>query len=500
MSTLTAGDEFEPLEHEKNDAEKPPTMYEMRNSDRRTCSSSRTSNSNQWSTTGEQQRYRESGRNHYGANTNSSVSTWDASLVGGKGGSSVDHTNIAVVVTADTNEDNDDHTATVSITDADSTISAFEIISLNGTSSQRACQVCTLLNRYESRFCEACDASLHHNPCPDADTTLAQELQDEENKYEFSMVQLKETTPKHTGLFIKQPLIVQSREFKKDVFHFVNAFKNRTTVSSLLENDTIGYNVVPEVSMVILASRFIETLISNHRKGKNADVLIRYCVTPKLDGLFHEKIKENAFPPNSTFSLYFELALQHPCEKYDTRTLGVIPENVTVAPVVAKLSKYTSSASLSENLGWIAAIVKGDDTTDVWDESDKCYTTVPNPSQTLPLLCFDASLWKSPATDYLFQGMIRVCNDFFDTMKEQVDEDMMRTNLQYTCSERKKAWMKANTTASDYDVETTTRQAPFNHKNDDIDANHMVDNNASCQYEDHNDDDAAVTGTNTCAK
>jgi hypothetical protein len=351
--------------NEELDKEKQPTVCDVRNSDRHSCWNS-ASSSNKWSTLEEQQRYRESGRNPYG-NSDCSVSTWDTSV--GGGGYSAHNMNRAVVTQAMMNDDDDQTTGAMS------TISGFDIISLNGTSSQRACHNCTLLNPYESLFCEVCNAALQPNPCPDADAILAQQLQDEENKYAFSIVQSKET--KRKSIFTEQPLLIQAQEFKKDIYDFMNEFKNRDSVTSFLENDKIGYYVVPEVSTVILASQFIETMTSNHRMGKNADVLIRYCVTPKLDGLYYDKINENAFPSNSKFSLHFALALENRCEPLDAMSLGVIPEDTAVDSAVPKsvrTSSYASSRKLSDNLGWIAAIVKGDETTDNWNHLDQCYT------------------------------------------------------------------------------------------------------------------------------
>jgi hypothetical protein len=460
---------------------KEPTICDVRNSDLRSCSVHSNSSSNKWSIVDEQQRYRESGQNRYG-NTDASVSSWDTSVA-----DSVGPTSRAVVVptTARKNDDDDDDQTTVSITGASSTICGFDIISLNGTSSQRACQNCTLLNRYDSLFCEACATPLQSNPCPDADAILAQQLQDEENKYAFSLVKSKET--KRKSMFVKQPLIVQAREFKKDVYCFVNEFKNCKTVSSLLKNDTIGYELLPEVSMVILASRFIETMTTNHRLGKNADVLIRYCVTPKWGGQFRDSVKENAFPPNSFFSLDFGLALRSRNEHFNTWGLGAIPEDVVINPTNSTPMKPLNNApctALKDNIGWIAAIVKGDDTTDHWNHLDKCYTIVPNPNQTVPLLCFDASLYNKSATEYLFNGLIRVCNDFFDTMKEQLDEEkMMIRGRQHAHCNNKKA-------RSDVDA-TSIPEVVTN----DTDPSHMVEDssnnniNVTHNKDDHDDDD-----------
>jgi hypothetical protein len=93
----------------------------------------------------------------------------------------------------------------------------------------------------------------------------------------------------------------------------------------------------------------------------------------------------------------------------------------------------------------------------------------------MPLLCFDASLWNTPVTDYLFQGMIRVCNDFFDTMKEQIDEDMMRKSSH---SNSKKS--RNQSTTSNHDGETTDPSKQ--HDEDDIETNQMEEDSDTTHH------------------
>jgi hypothetical protein len=450
------------------------SIYDVRNSDRRSCSAG-SSSSNKWSIAEEQQRYRESGQT-WGTSVASSVAY------------SVATTNHAVAASVSCKK-KDDNKKNVNVMKANSTISGFDVVSLNDTSSQRPCHNCTQLNQYENLFCGACNTALQPNLCPNADALLAKQLQDKEYKYRysFSLIHLKETKPK--SVFVKQPLIVQSREFTEGIHNFMNDFKNLETDSSFLKTDKVGFDVLPEVSMVILASRFIETIIANHRSAKNADVLIRYCVTPKTEVLFQDKVKDNAFPPNSVFSLHFPLALQHQSAPIDTTVLGVIPNDTTTIdptePKPAPPANYTSSTPLSNSFGWIAAIVKGDDTSDVWNVStDTCYTIVPNPNQTLPLLCFDASLWKTPVTEYLFQGIIRLCNDFFDTIKEQVDEDLSRQYLQ-----NKENNARNQETVLDPDVAMTGGISPNPPKNN-TEPNSM-DNDANTIHQ-RDDNDAVI--------
>ena len=441
-------------ENNNDEAKPPPTTRDLKNSDRR---SDDDKSSRKWTMVGKQPRPKQN-------SDDSSVSTWESGGGGGGGGYI----------------SNDDQRSTVSITGANSTISGFDIISLNGTSSQRACPICTLLNQNEDWFCAACGASLIPNPCPDTDAMLAQQLQAEEDKYAFATIQKKET--KRKQLFVQQPLIVQSREFKKDIYRFMNEFHHRETTSSILQNDKVGYDVLPEVSMVILASRFIETMTKNLRQGKNADVLIRYCVTPKLDGLFHRTIQENAFPANSVFSLHFPLAVKHQYTPNGTGSLDVIPEENAIAYRVRGLRPVqkpfpTSTKRLSDHLGWIAAIVKGDDTADVWHDDDTCHTRVLNPSYTLPLICFDASLWNTPVTKYLFQGMIRVCNDFFDAMlMEQQQQQQVAEGD--TLSETKKARIQPDTAAFDWEPSAAT----------------LMNQHDACDDDDDDDDDDGDVG------
>jgi hypothetical protein len=334
---------------------------------------------------------------------------------------------------------------------ASSTISGFDLISMGG-SKQHACPRCTFVNESHCVVCDVCGFALHANPCLDADSLLAQQLQEQEHRSAFKTVERDEA--ERQRLWQGESLFLQSQTLTQDVLKYLNERKDRTAIrnaktADLTKQDIVGYEILPEHSMLILASRFIERFMKHHKKGQDLNLYLRFHFLPKMNGFSLDRVRQDGFLPYSKFSLNADDALKAAMDSaaytgitYQSSTLASIPEDggeepeAVVLPGNGSIKKYLEQLRAPANekkvknifqdkmmyLGCIAAIVKGYDSRDDWNDDDTCITTIQDPCQALPLVFFDASLRNHNGIHRLFSGLLRVCNDFFDPLEGVVQE------------------------------------------------------------------------------
>jgi RNA polymerase subunit RPABC4/transcription elongation factor Spt4 len=404
---------------------------------------------NQWSIVDWNQRLKCRGRKNRMVHENDadSVSTWNTSVDDSYSYHHIRPTSVGATTKHHGGDDNDDETSSVA---ASSTITGFDLVSLNGTSYQRACHRCTFINESKALFCVECGMTLQNNPYVNVDEMIAQQLQNEENKFATKLVEQQEHKRKH--MFIQETLLVQSQIFTDDVYHFYNNFKltvkqtaTKATSSSpstteldndneIFENENlmVGYSILPEHCMVMLASRMIEKTMAYYRTGKkDVSIKIRYCYTPKLLLDAYRHTTENGFPSNTRFSLNIDTALGAAKTFFvncimgnvNRRALGAIPEDEDVVEPQGNMSMLNGCYGESSYLGWIALLVKCGPYKEEW-AGDSCLMTS-DLHQSVPLVCFDATQSKSPITEGLFKGLTRVCNDYFDPIEDQIVHEIM---------------------------------------------------------------------------
>jgi hypothetical protein len=333
---------------------------------------------------------------------------------------------------------------------ASSTISGFDLISVGG-SKQHACPRCTFVNENLCSVCDVCGFALEANPCLETDALLAQQMQEQENRSAFKTVERDEA--ERQRLLQGGSLFVQSQTLTQDILRYLEGFKKRTVARNAktvdpTKQDIVGFEILPEHSMLILASRFIERVMKQQKESKHLGIFVRYHFLPKMNGLSLDRLRHEGFLPDSVFSVNADDALDATMDS-STYTFGAhrsvplasIPEDrgVDEETVLRRGSEYGNPSSAQRvplarerpfmkpvqdqmmYLGCIAAIVKGYDSRDDWKDDDTCITTIQNPSEALPLVFFDASLRNRCGILRLFSGLLRVCNDFFDPLEEPDD-------------------------------------------------------------------------------
>jgi hypothetical protein len=287
---------------------------------------------------------------------------------------------------------------------ASSTISGFDIISLSGA-TKRPCNRCSFLNGPDDGVCGACGIALLVNPCSDADEQIAKNLQLEEEAFAFDRIKTDQKKRKSLG---QLPIFLRSQVLASDVVDFVQEYMGR------------GFSPLLEASLVVLASRFIDCADKCIMNG--GKISLAYYFSEKHDGRMTQ-IRQGGLGPYANVSTNMEAAYTHPESRLRRKSLHStdlfsIPESDTI-----KESFETG------HLGWIVATTEDastiaatvEDASITEDASTTCLPvqigqlvrvssgfayvrTLTTSDESLPLVCFDASLRNQDMIRSLWNG------------------------------------------------------------------------------------------------
>jgi hypothetical protein len=258
---------------------------------------------------------------------------------------------------------------------ASSTISGFDILSLSGA-TERRCNRCSFLNGLDDGVCGACEAALLANPCMDADKQIAKNLQLKEDAFAFSRLQADQKKRKSLA---QLSILARSQVLASDVVDFIQEYEDR------------GFSSLPEASLVVLASRFIDCADACMING--GKVSLAYHFSEKHDGRMTQ-IRQDGLGPYANVSTNMEAAYTHPNRKkksLNSSNLPSIPDFNTI-----KVESFET-----DHMGWIVATTE--------DASTICFQaqggqtvrvvsgfaivrTLTTSNDSLPLVCFDTSL------------------------------------------------------------------------------------------------------------
>lgn len=210
-------------------------------------------------------------------------------------------------------------------------------------------------------------------------SSMAKKRQLKEEELLFELVKSQE---KKRKMLDQQPLIVRAQVLTNDIIRFVENYSKVET----------GFCTLPESSLGMLSSRFIEFIQSNQHQ--RATVTVGYHFSDKWR---MTQIVQNGFGPNQRFSSNVDAAWQEGgCFQslFASRSrASSIPENEAVD---------------TEYLGWFVAVAEGCDDSfkEVRATSDNTaiVETRFDSYQSLPLLCFDASMRNQGRIELLLNG------------------------------------------------------------------------------------------------
>jgi len=265
---------------------------------------------------------------------------------------------------------------------ASSTISGFDILSLNTGESKRSCHRCTFLNSGKDGICGGCGVALIANPFPDADEQVARNLQEREEAMALQQLQIEEKKRKTMS---EETILVRSQILANDILSFVQNCQKTEGGD--------GIDTIQKESLVILASRFIERMDrANMESGK---LQIVYHFSEKMESRMRQ-IRQDSLGPYASVSTNIDAAYNQNGKYCKYSCLSTIPED-----------KQEPNC-----LGWIVAAVDypGSQAKTV-KVSSGCATVRPiiNSDECLPLVCFDASLRKKDIIRRLLNGTYAVC-------------------------------------------------------------------------------------------
>lgn len=270
----------------------------------------------------------------------------------------------------------DSTTPTEASVAASSTISGFDLISLSGACKRR-CKRCSYVNGDEDGLCKGCEMALLANPCLELDAQIAKNMQLTEEELAFESVISDEKKRKSLR---QQSLFVQAQALTSDITRFVETCK----IVSSVDDEKMGYCTLP--SAVILASRFIE-FVNNGYHPFHAPVHVCFHFSLKYDWRMTQ-IRQDGFGPNAIFSSSADAALRAACDQPMKQSLKRLSSSAYPLLEAIPENEAASASHEATFLGWIAATVERSE-----EGSDlETPTTFSNPSQTFPLVCFDASL------------------------------------------------------------------------------------------------------------
>lgn len=220
---------------------------------------------------------------------------------------------------------------------ASSTISGFDLISLNG-SSKKACKLCSFLNDRNASICLGCNMALVPNPCMDCDKEVAHHLQNKVEEYaraQQRQLNLKRASLASASLFVRSQCLVDDIE---SVHRSAMDFSRQGGICSL-----------PLPALRLLTSRFLDAIRSPTDPNELPFTLC-YCFTQvnNVNTIFRD-----GFGSMSFFGSTPEVASWVYRARNKNATLGTISEDYE------EENSNTISQIVPKNAtGWIVAIVK----------------------------------------------------------------------------------------------------------------------------------------------
>jgi hypothetical protein len=299
-----------------------------------------------------------------------------------------------------------------SVAAAGSTISGFDLISLNG-SSQKQCQKCSYLNGPEENICLGCTLALVANPNLNVDEKMAQYLQQREEELAFTDVVSQEKKRDSLG---QQPILVRALTLASDVLSVVTACRLDVPFRQDIGPHVTGFCALMEANLTVLTSRFIERLDEFAADGFKG-VEIAYCFTNK-DAWRMTQIRQDGFGPNCQFASTPQLAYTN-CPlaigygKNKCRYGGGMPT--------------IQESKTAPDLGWIVAIGKGDGADDEkkWIGNEGHTITCKQSVQSLPLVSFDVTIMGNIIIRRLHKSLNTVFTDFFQDQAKNSGNSFM---------------------------------------------------------------------------
>ena len=279
-----------------------------------------------------------------------------------------------------------------------STISGFDILSLSGASKRR-CKACSFLNGEDDGVCGACGRALVANPCQGVDEQIAKNLQLKEER--FALEQLQEEEKKRKTL-AEQSILVRSQVLVNDVASFVKGCKGH------------GFDTLPEASLVVLASRFIDCADTCIMNGGR--VTLAYHFSRKFEWRMTQ-IRQDGLGSLAPVSTNLEAAYKYQSMSaiLDARGRPFPRQLPRRFPSLASIPEGDPSVAggnyESNRLGWIVATIQegkvsclDDETTVPLASGSAIVKTLNHSYEALPLICFDAALRKNDIIRRLLNG------------------------------------------------------------------------------------------------
>lgn len=280
----------------------------------------------------------------------------------------------------DTSKTEDQDDASVA---ASSTISGFDLISLNGSSSQ-------------TQWSKGC-----YNPTLEADELLARTLQKEEEEQQA----LEEETCRQRKRFAPSQGN-RGQELDIEILSVVEAC--RLTQPSFATTYRTGFSTLPQANLARLASKFIKCVNRMQNRHHYASpVTLCYCYTAK-DSKTMNSIRQDGFGEGAKFGSTPHAAYKAlyglPPDKRGRRLETIMEQGGFGSDLTAAIDFQ----------GWIAAIVSGAKSSSVVVSSGSALVySCERSAQSLPLVSFDVTLMGQDIIRCLLNGLTTCLRDFF---------------------------------------------------------------------------------------
>ena len=289
---------------------------------------------------------------------------------------------------------------------ASSTISGFDLISLNGGSIQKKCPKCSFLNGCDDSICKGCNLALIANPNMEADEKLARSLQQQEEQEAFRETLSRQKKRRFLG---RETVLFRAQTLASDIISVLEACRMTTSPHC----DTVGFCALPHASLTVLASRFIDCVdeMTDPTQEFVTPVTLCYCYSGK-DGHTMGRIRQDGFGAGARFGSTPEAALKA-FSKYGDYGLGRSMFGGGLE-TIREQGGLDGSPRAPAIQGWIAAIVSSGRSSSVPVSSGSALVYARKRSvQSLPLVSFDATLIEKDIIRRLVNGLTTACRDFF---------------------------------------------------------------------------------------
>lgn len=277
-------------------------------------------------------------------------------------------------------EDQDDASVAAS-----STISGFDLISINGSSSQ---------THTISKGC--------HNPTFSADELLARALQKEEEEQQA----IEEATCQQR----KRYALSSSRGQKLDTEILSVVEVCRLTQPSFATTERTGFSTLPQASLARLASKFIKCVnrMQHQTKAYASPVTLCYCYTAK-DSTTMNSIRQDGFGEGARFGSTPDAA----GKAFARYAFGGSKRRRRLETIMEQGGIGSNLAAAIDIQGWIVAIVSGVRSSTVAVSSGSALVYACKESaESLPLVSFDVTMMKQDVIRCLLNGLTTCFHDF----------------------------------------------------------------------------------------